>query len=205
MDKFWQDAKDFFENNFLDSISIIAPQSFNSKKINAVSELITEADFASCTAFVVHKGDLEKHDLNCLQKMTEQYSPIYANEVFVIYGLSNHKTQEFEMKHLDAFIDKLKYLTSRGFQKIDNIKSRPIAYLGNNKALTKTVFGHKIVVDTRDMSLAPHILLDGEWEAWIVRVFLTFVKPGMNVIDVGSNVGFYSLLAAEKKSDLAVV
>lgn len=147
---------------------------------------------------MVHKGELEKHDISCLQMLIEKYSPIYANEVFVIYGVSSHKSQEINMNHVNAFIDKFKYLTSRGFQQIDGIKPRPIAYLGNNKALTKTVFGHKIVVDTRDMSLAPHILLDGEWEAWIVQVFLNFVKPGMNVVDIGSNVGFYSLLAADK-------
>jgi FkbM family methyltransferase len=55
-----------------------------------------------------------------------------------------------------------------------------------------------MIVDTRDLSLAPHILLDGYWEQWITNVFLSLIKPGMNVLDIGANVGFYSLLAAEK-------
>jgi FkbM family methyltransferase len=70
-------------------------------------------------------------------------------------------------------------------------------YLGNNLALTKTIYGHKIYVDTRDMSLTPHILLDGCWEPWIVNVFRNTVEPNMNVIDIGANIGYYSLLAAD--------
>lgn len=71
-------------------------------------------------------------------------------------------------------------------------------YLGNNRAITRTIFGHKIIVDTRDLSLAPHILLDGYWESWITKVFADQVMPGMNVIDIGANIGYYSLLAADK-------
>jgi FkbM family methyltransferase len=73
---------------------------------------------------------------------------------------------------------------------------RGTAYLGNYTALTRTVHGHKIYVDTRDISLAPHLMLDGQWEPWITKVFMETVKPGMSVVDVGSNVGWYSLLAS---------
>ena len=69
-------------------------------------------------------------------------------------------------------------------------------YLGDSTALTRTVFGHKLYVDTRDISLAPHLLLDGEWEMWITRVFRELVRPGMTVVDIGANVGWYTLLAA---------
>lgn len=73
---------------------------------------------------------------------------------------------------------------------------RMAIYVGNNRALTRTIYGHKMFVDTRDLSLAPHILLDGYWEKWITNVFLEQVRPGMNVVDIGANVGFYSILAA---------
>lgn len=76
------------------------------------------------------------------------------------------------------------------------LKTRQTVYLGDFQALTKTRHGHKIVVDTRDMSLSPHILLDGTWEPWIAKVFLDLVEPGMRIVDIGSNVGFYSLLGA---------
>lgn len=74
---------------------------------------------------------------------------------------------------------------------------RPTVYLGNHRAITRTVFGHKLIVDTRDVSLAPHILLDGYWEREVTRVFRNLVHPGMTVVEVGANVGYFSVLAAE--------
>lgn len=72
-------------------------------------------------------------------------------------------------------------------------------YLGEHTALTTTRFGDKIFVDTRDTSLAPHILVDGDWESWVTNAFghlLTMPKyKGAVVIDVGANFGWYTLLA----------
>jgi FkbM family methyltransferase len=69
-------------------------------------------------------------------------------------------------------------------------------YVGDHTALTRTVYGHRLFVDTRDLSVAPSILLDGVWEPWISRVFVDVVKPGMHVVDIGANLGWYSILAA---------
>jgi FkbM family methyltransferase len=76
--------------------------------------------------------------------------------------------------------------------------ARSMVYLGDNRALTRTVFGHKMIVDTRDISLAYHLLLDGYWESWITNVFNEKLREGMTVVEVGANVGYYSLLAAAK-------
>ena len=72
---------------------------------------------------------------------------------------------------------------------------RPMIYLGDHTALTRTIYNQKIFVDTRDISLAPHILLDGYWENWITKVFVSLLQPGMTVVDVGANIGYYSLVA----------
>ncbi len=68
--------------------------------------------------------------------------------------------------------------------------------MGDSRALTRTIYGHKMYVKTTDLSLAPHILLDGFWENWITKVFIREVQPGMVVCDIGANIGYYSLLAA---------
>lgn len=76
------------------------------------------------------------------------------------------------------------------------IRSQAV-YLGNDRALCRTVFGHKMLVDTRDVSLAPHLLLDGQWEPWITRLVQGLLRPGMTFVDVGANVGYYAVLAAD--------
>jgi FkbM family methyltransferase len=51
-------------------------------------------------------------------------------------------------------------------------------------------------VDTRDISLTPHLLMEGNWEMWITKVFQQLVRPGMTVVDVGANVGYYTMIGA---------
>jgi len=74
----------------------------------------------------------------------------------------------------------------------NNLRS---AYLGNNRSVCKTVFGSKIFVDTRDLALAPHLLLDGAWEMWITGAMTSFLKEDSVFLDVGANFGWYSLYA----------
>ncbi len=75
---------------------------------------------------------------------------------------------------------------------------REYIYLGDYKILTKTIFGHKIFLDTRDISIAPHIILDGYWEMWVTKVVMNLLKEDMNIIEIGANVGYYSLMFASK-------
>lgn len=70
------------------------------------------------------------------------------------------------------------------------------AYLGDHTYLTQLKQGPKIFLDTREMSMTPHIIADGIWESWITEVFVKSVSPGMTVLEIGANCGYYSLLAA---------
>jgi len=80
----------------------------------------------------------------------------------------------------------------------DKAVERDMVYLGNNRALTRTVWGHKMFLDTRDVSLTPHLLLDGYWEMWITKFFMGIIREGMTIVEVGSNIGYYTLLAASR-------
>lgn len=75
--------------------------------------------------------------------------------------------------------------------------ARQTVYIGGDLLLTTTIYGQKMFLLASDRSLTPHIALDGYWEQWITDAFLRIVKPGMQVVDVGANVGYYTLLAAE--------
>jgi FkbM family methyltransferase len=75
---------------------------------------------------------------------------------------------------------------------------RNAVYLGDHQALLRTIFGQKMIVDTRDVSLTPYLLLDGYWELEITNVLQDMVTTGMNVVEIGANVGYYTLLIAQK-------
>lgn len=71
-------------------------------------------------------------------------------------------------------------------------------YLGDHTALCRTEFGHKLYIDTRDISLAPHLAMDGKWEMWITDAMSRLLRPGMTCMDLGVNFGWYSLLMADR-------
>jgi hypothetical protein len=56
---------------------------------------------------------------------------------------------------------------------------------------------YKFYVDCRDRGLAPHLMLDGYWEYWVSDFMWRNIKPGDTVIDVGANLGYYSVLMAD--------
>ncbi len=72
--------------------------------------------------------------------------------------------------------------------------NRQSVYVGNNMVLTSTLCSQKLYVDTRDVSLSPHIIIDGYWESWVTRAIQRLVKPGMIVVEIGANIGYYTTL-----------
>jgi FkbM family methyltransferase len=74
-------------------------------------------------------------------------------------------------------------------------------YVGGNRVLVKTAAGLKMFVDSRDLSIAPHIMLDGVWEESTEAVLRNLIRPGMTVFEIGANVGFFTLLLSHLVGD----
>lgn len=70
-------------------------------------------------------------------------------------------------------------------------------YLGDGRVLTR-VRGFKMVCPARDMSMTPHLVLDGCWEMAVTKVFESCLEPGMTVLDIGANIGYFALHAARE-------
>lgn len=98
--------------------------------------------------------------------------------------------------------DKLRFLNAKIDREIESsqgdllVNAHQSHYLGDFTCLTYTYFGRKIYVDTRDISLTPHILTDGRWEPWVCSYIESNLAPGMTFYDIGANCGFFTLLAA---------
>lgn len=77
------------------------------------------------------------------------------------------------------------------------VEARPkTVYLGDHTALVQTAAGIMLLVDTRDAVVAPTLLLHGLWETTVTDWLHATVRPGQVVVDVGANVGYYTLLAS---------
>lgn len=80
----------------------------------------------------------------------------------------------------------------------DAIRQRvQTAYLGDGLVLSRILGRHKIFLRSADRGFACHVMLDGFWEMWLTQFLARHVKPGMTVVDVGANFGYFTLLLGD--------
>ena len=84
----------------------------------------------------------------------------------------------------------------RLLSEIEFIKNRTAIYLGRNEALTYLSDETPIFVNTDDYGCPLNFINGGKYEEDYHRVFLSFRKPGLAILDIGANLGVYSLRMA---------
>lgn len=70
-------------------------------------------------------------------------------------------------------------------------------YIGRDRMLIDLVYGGMLVVPADDYSLMPALTTWGAIEPPLTKFFAGHVKPGHTIVDVGANVGYFTVLAAK--------
>lgn len=70
-------------------------------------------------------------------------------------------------------------------------------YLGRNRVLCSVLGGRKFFAIADDVGFSTHMIFDGYWEFWLSLCFARHIKPDDTVVDVGANLGYYTLMAAD--------
>lgn len=71
-------------------------------------------------------------------------------------------------------------------------------YVGNDKVLTNLAFGGKAFVSSNDMSLMPELVSQGFIEPGLTNFLLENVNDDTIFVDIGANIGYYTILIASR-------
>lgn len=67
-------------------------------------------------------------------------------------------------------------------------------YIGHDRILVKPVWGGKLLVSSDDLSIGPDLVLDGFYDGPFTNYLLKNVRAGNVCIDVGANIGTFTVL-----------
>jgi FkbM family methyltransferase len=85
-------------------------------------------------------------------------------------------------------------------------RARASWYPSSENRIVATMLGEvKIVLDRRDFSLTPHIVMSGFWESWVTAWFLRNLTVGYHCLNIGANCGYYALAALRAGCKVAAV
>ncbi len=64
----------------------------------------------------------------------------------------------------------------------------------NQKFIIKKIYNYKMLLDLNDKGISRTLLLFGKRELEHKKMLEDIIKPGMTVLDIGANIGYYSLM-----------
>lgn len=110
------------------------------------------------------------------------------------------RTEELrvQIEALHTRLDGLDNAQDRMSRHLDHVRTRFSSYLGSGIALTYLADGTPILVNSNDIGCPLPLLVGGRWEENNTMVLLSFVEPETVFLDIGANVGFFSMLVARR-------
>ena len=143
---------------------------------------------------VLHKGMYKEIDPRFLARSLNLLTPCFANEVFILFAKHGEAlpANDPHITYLNVFREWANRPPERPEAKV----RLPGTYAGSGRVLTETLQGHLVVLPAEDRSLTPHVIRDGFFDKAMTGFIGSKLRPGDTFVDVGANVGLYSLLAA---------
>jgi FkbM family methyltransferase len=100
------------------------------------------------------------------------------------------------MSEIDRKLDEVIRRVTRLNRDVEQIKLFSGITLGANRAVTLLANGQRIYIDPRDRGCGMNFMTEGKYEEEEVRIFRSFLKPGITILDIGANYGYYSIIAS---------
>lgn len=164
----------------------------------AVSSSAGPPGTATVAGLVLHKGRLEEVPGDVLVSALDDFTPTFANEVFVVLTREGEQLGD-DNPHFagrDALLTGALKALARIEPEAEQRPRMPASYVGEGHVLLETAFGHLMLVDGADTSIVPHLIRDGWFDRDLTDFILSLLAPGMTFIDVGANFGTYTLIGA---------
>lgn len=115
------------------------------------------------------------------------------NKNYLKLAINKIKNQFFDKGKSANQLDQIEHLLEL-FRNEYKFAPRNVFMVNNNIGITKIETGQKIYIDRNDVSLAPHLVLDGRWEPAVASWLLKNYNPATVFLDIGANFGYFSIL-----------
>lgn len=102
--------------------------------------------------------------------------------------------------YINERVDKILHVLCKHSDLYAQRSGRPYYPLNNGWGLTHLHTGQPFFVNTEDRNITPWIIMGGHWETNVDNVLCEYAKPGMHVVDIGANMGYYTVKLATKVS-----
>lgn len=100
---------------------------------------------------------------------------------------------EEDLAFLKTYVEKTFHVAAQHADLYGQRSNRPYYPLNDGWGLTYLSTGQPFFVNTEDRNITPWILMGGHWETNVDRILCSYAKPGMRVIDIGANMGYYAV------------